>query len=328
MGLEAVRRGMGPRSYMNVCGGLYGPAFGLANAHRTGSDVRSIWPAAPTGQEEEGYGPFTIKQNTLRFWLNNVAHNDPDALMVRRRPTAYRDERLSLGLMSDEEALTSALNQYLGGGIVCFTERLAEIGEDRLLLLRHCAPSIGASALPLDAVDGVRFPSVFLTHVKPRCAALGKWITLAFVNWRDEPHASRISVADVLAYWGSPLLTGADGLLVTSFRHGVTRRLSPGAWIETESIPAHGCEVLKVQVARAGMPCLLHADGHFSMGGTEVVGWEPTSSGVKLVIDWPWPCPLRLTVGRDTGDGVLQKCVGVPGSRGRHSVSVCLEDEA
>jgi hypothetical protein len=249
--------------------------------------------------------------------------------MVRRRPEAYRGEPLSLGLMDDEEALTSALNQYLGGGIVCFTERLAEIDEDRLLLLRHCSPSIGAAALPLDAMDGVRFPSVFLTCVAPRCAALGPWVTLAFVNWTDTPRAFRLPVADALrghlpGAWGGDREDLPD-LLVTSFRHGDTQRQRPGQELSTRPVPPHGCEVLKLQPVRSGLPCLLHGDGHFSMGGTELLAWQPTEKGVALVVDWPWPCSLRLTVGWSPEKGTREEVqVEVPACSRKHTVSVRL----
>ena len=330
MGLEAVRRGMGPGAYMNVCGGLYGPALGLANAQRTGSDVKSVWPAAPIGQEEEeGYGPFTIKQNTLRYWLNAVAHNDPDALMVRRRPEPYREERLSLGLMTNEEALTSALNQYLGGGLVCFTERLPEIETDRLLLLRHCAPSIGVAALPLDAVDGVRFPSVFFTAVTPRAPGLGGWATVAFVNWTNEPRTFRLATDAALVRrlrtafgdgWGE-----TDDVLVTSFRRGTTRRLPRGQDLSSGPVAAHGCDVLKIQPFRPRRLQLLHTDGHFSMGAAEVAGWEPTEDGVDMILDWRWPCPLTLSVGRCEDDGhVRTRALTVPAGAGRLSESVRL----
>ncbi|MHC4717504.1 MAG: glycoside hydrolase family 36 protein, partial [Planctomycetota bacterium] len=170
LALEAVRGGAGDDAYVNVCGGFYGPALGLADAQRSGSDVKSIWPAPPDGEEAAGYGPFAIKQNSLRHWMNDLWHNDPDALMVRRRATAARDEPLSIGLLNGDEALTCALNQYLGGGLVCFTENLAEIDNDRLFLLRHCAPSLDAAAVPRDFHDAPRFPAVFDTAVPPAAA--------------------------------------------------------------------------------------------------------------------------------------------------------------
>ena len=41
--MKAVRRGIGD-GYLLICGGLYSAPVGLAEGHRTGSDVRSRWP--------------------------------------------------------------------------------------------------------------------------------------------------------------------------------------------------------------------------------------------------------------------------------------------
>ncbi len=297
MALDAVRRGAGDQAYINVCGGFYGPLIGLSDAQRTGSDVTSTWPHPPAGQEAEGYGPFTIKQNTLRFWMNRLWDNDPDALMVRRRPVAYRDEILSIGLLTDDEALTGALNQYLGGGLVCFTENLAEVDEDRLLLLRHCAPSLGQAAIPRDALAGARFPGLFDTTVVPAAAGLPEWHTLSVVNWHAEPRTFTVALdeATLGAFAGRH-----EAFLVSAFAGGWCRRAGRGETLQVGPVAPHGCEVLKVQPAGDG-PCILRTNGHFSMGGTEVTRWEPHAGGVSLEIHWPWPTPLEVVVAPAAG---------------------------
>jgi len=291
LALEAVRRGAGDDAYINVCGGFYGPSLGLADAQRSGSDVKSLWPEPPAGEEAEGYGPFAIKQNTLRYWMNQLGHNDPDALMVRRRPTPARDERLSLGLLNEEEALTCALNQYLGGGLVCFTENLAEIDDDRLFLLRHCAPSVGAAALPRDTAAPARFPALFDTAVTPAALRLDPWHTVGVVNWHDEPRTFQLTLDDRLlgAFAGA-----AGAFLVSAFSAGWHCVVASGDTIEVGPVPPHGCEVVKVQVNRPDAPQLVRTDGHFSMGGAELTGWSPTDAGIDLQVEWPWPVPLRL----------------------------------
>jgi len=290
---EAIRRGIGPDAYLNVCGGFYGPLVGLTDAQRTGSDVRSEWPDPPPGQEGEGYGPFTIKQNTLRFWMNRLWDNDPDALMVRRRAEAYRGEVLSLGRMNDDEALTSALNQYLGGGLVCFTENLAEVDEDRLLLLRHCAPSIGDAAIPRDALRGVRFPALFDTRVTPAAPGLSSWHTLSIVNWHSEARSYRVALDEEIL---GRFATEHPAFMASAFRGEWARVVRPGEVLEIGPIRAHACEVVKIQPLPSDGPCLVWTDGHFSMGGTEVIAWEPYAGGVRLQVKWLWPTPLTLRV--------------------------------
>jgi len=289
--LEAVRRGAGDDAYINVCGGFYGPGLGLADAQRSGSDVKSIWPAPPTGEEAEGYGPFTIKQNALRYWMSRLWHNDPDALMVRRRPTPARDERLSLGLLNDDEALSCTLNQYLGGGLVCFTENLAEIDDDRLFLLRHCAPAVGAAAVPCDLLQSPRFPAVFDTPVTPAASGLDPWHTISVVNWHDEPWTFQLTLDGQLL---GDFAASGRALLVSAFTAGWHCIVSSGETIEVGPVAPHGCEVVKVQVNQPNQPQLVRTDGHFSMGGTELGRWTPSADGVDLQAEWPWPVPLRL----------------------------------
>lgn len=289
--LEAVRRGMGPDAYLNICGGLYGPSIGIADAQRTGSDVRSEWPKAPSGEATEGYGPFTIKQNTLRFWMNRLWHNDPDALMVRRRREAHRQEKLSLGLLTDDEALTSTLNQYLGGGLVCFSENLTEIDRDRLLLLRHCSPSIARAAIPWDCLKGARFPALFDTAVTPAAKGLPPWHTLSLINWHDQPRPFQVTLDS--ATLGAFALEH-ERFRVSAFRGGWSREAAPGETIDVGALAPHACEVLKVQPLAPDEPCLLRTDGHFSMGATEIVLWQPAEDKLCLAVDWRWPTPLSM----------------------------------
>lgn len=293
LALEAVRDGAGDDAYVNVCGGFYGPALGLADAQRSGSDVKSLWPAPPTGEESAGYGPFAIKQNSLRYWMNDLWHNDPDALMVRRRREPARDEPLSVGLLNEDEALTCTLNQYLGGGIVCFTENLAEIDDDRLFLLRHCAPSLDAAAVPRDILEAPRFPAVFDTTVTPRAAGQEPWHTVSLVNWFEEPRTFQLALDNRLL---GPFADGAGSYLIGAFTGGWHRTAATGETIEVGPVPPHGCEVIKIQIHRPDLPQLVRTDGHFSMGGTEISAWEPAPEGLEIGVDWPWPNPLQLWV--------------------------------
>jgi hypothetical protein len=292
--IEAIRRGIGQKGYLCLCGGQYGPAVGVADGQRSGSDVRSEWPAPPPGEEAHGYGPFTIKQNTLLFWMNRLWDNDPDAMMVRRRSEPAGLRHLSLGLLNDDEAITIALNQYLGGGLACFSENLTEVDTDRLMLLRHCAPSIGRSARPADLAEGRRYPAVCVTDVQPRAAGLQPWVTVAVINWFDEPRSFELCLDESLLGDRAELL-GSDGLMLSAFRAGWDRAASPGETISVGPLAPHGCEVVKVQPARPGW-MLLGTDGHFSMGGVEVTRFDPAADRPSIEVAWPWPVDLTLRV--------------------------------
>lgn len=292
-GLAAIRRGIGEASYLDICGGLYGPSLALADAQRTGSDTKGTWPAHPDGDPARPYGPFTIKQNTLRYWMSELWHNDPDAAMIRRRTAPYRDEKLSIGTMNDDEAETTVLNQYLAGGMVCFTENLPEIDASRLLLYRRCIPSIGRAAVPRDLREGGRFPAIFDSTVQPAAPQLDPWHTISVVNWHGVLRSYRFCLAEVLP---ASYLAQAERCLVSAYFQDGYRLVAPEEEVTVESLPAHGCEVLKVQPYRPGEPHLLRTDGHFSMGGTEIDDWRVEGDALRIAGRWPWACPLMLEV--------------------------------
>jgi hypothetical protein len=293
MGLGAIRRGIGEEAYLNICGGLYGPSLGVVDAQRTGSDTKGTWPAHPDGDPGKPFGPFTIKQNTLRFWMNELWHNDPDAAMIRRRAVPYRDEKLSIGTMNDVEAETTVLNQYLTGGIVCFTENLREIDADRLLLYRRCIPGIGRAAVPRDLQYGGRFPALFDSAVRPRAPQLEPWHTVSVVNWCGVPSSFRFRLSEVLT---GPYLELAEQFLVSAYSGKWHRLVPPSGEVAIDDVPPHGCEVVKVQPYRPGEPHLLRTDGHFSMGGVEVTKWQVGGKRLCIEGQWGWPCSLVLEV--------------------------------
>jgi hypothetical protein len=291
--LEAIRRGIGENSYLDVCGGIYGVALGIADAQRSGSDVHGSWPRPGAGAEEDGIAPVAIKQNILRNWMSRLWDTDADALMVRRRTIAHRDEWLSLGRLSDDQALTATLNQFLGGGMVCVCEAVDEIEADRLALWRHIIPSLGCPGVPQDAEGRHRYPSLCASDIRPRAAALGSWRVLSLVNWFPEPRDRHLRL-DARAIGGG--IAPGTPLLVSAFRAGWTRVLRAGEELVLPQQPPFACELLRIQ--RPGcLPTVTATDGHFSMGGSELTAWDVTPDGDVLAgIEWPWAVPLHVRV--------------------------------
>jgi hypothetical protein len=293
-GMEAMRRGMGPDPYLLICGGLFGPSGGIADAQRTGSDVRSRWPQADPA-DGGPIAPPAFKQNALRFWMGDLWHNDPDAMMVRRRTQMFRGLEISQGTLTDDEARLFALNQYIGGGLVCFSERIGEIDADRLGLLRHVIPSLGTPAIPRDLFRGARYPSVYDVHVASRAEGLRAWHTVAYVNWSSEPRTVALPLDQALVgEWGLGTAPGTR-FCVSEFWSG---NVWDGfAWRETLpllEVRPHAAAILRIARQTDEEPMLVLTNGHFSMGGTEVTRWQYQAGRLEVGISWPWEHPLEL----------------------------------
>ena len=306
MGLEAVRRGAGPDAYISACGGHYGGSLGLADSQRSGSDVASCWhdpPALPK-----------FKQNVLRTWMSRLWHVDPDAMMVRRRDEVYREGShgfLSLGRFSDEEARTIAVNQYIGGGMVCLCEKFVELDEDRKALYRHVMPSIDSPGIPLDPFEAV-CPSQILTRVSPVCESLAPWVTVSVVNWLDEPRDMSVALADAV----TASLDG-DRFLVTEFFSqeplGIFER---GATIDLGEREPHTSQVVRITPWDGRTSTLAGTDLHFSGGGVEIAEWHVGTDGVEGLVETRWDYPVMVSVAFPKGETFEVRTVTtLPGSR-------------
>ncbi|MBN1669792.1 MAG: alpha-galactosidase [Kiritimatiellae bacterium] len=284
-GFETIRAALGPDAYMLICGGLYLPSVGIANGQRSGSDVRSCWmnPRADT----------RIRQNLLRWWMNRLWHQDPDALMVRRRATPYRDDPadkrpLSLGLLSDEEAQTLTANQYLGGGLVCFTERMCELDAGRAALYPHCVPALGAESVPVDLFANGRIPAIHVTHVRPRAAGLEPWYTVALMNCEDAERVFDLTLDGALLI-RAPEEESEVFLVWEFFERRLVGVAGWGERVRPVPVPAHGTRVLRLARWTGRAPVLLGTDRHFSMGGVEIGEWTQNGGTAEMWIQSDWP---------------------------------------
>ncbi len=291
-GVEAVRRGAGSQAFICLCGGLYGTVIGLVDAQRSGSDVISKWSRLENPDPDSG--PDTIKQNVLRYYMNSFWFNDADALMLRRNEKSFRDLELSVGMLTDDEAIIFVLNNYFSGGIVSFTERVNEVQNDRLGLLRHVIPSIGKSAIARDMFLGKRMPEIFDTKVDSLEESHGKWHTVAFINWTDEQKRFCVKFDENMTGMFSKEF---ESYTMTEFWSGtIIENLKYGDPIDTGIIKSHSSKLFKVTPEYKDKPTLVYSNGHFSMGGTEVTKWIPDSKGVDFHIDWQWEFPLHLII--------------------------------
>lgn len=268
--IEVIREGMGEDAYFLMCGGLYDPLIGIVDGQRTGSDVTSMWiePGCkyPTL-------PYTVKQNTLRYYMNKWWNNDPDSLMVRRRD---KGGDLQLGLLTDDEAKTFTVNQYFGGGIFCSTEKLAEIDKDRLNYVSHCMPVVNTEPVPRKLFDCERFQSQI--DVKVTAAWGDTWHTIVIVNWDDTPKKISLKLDEKLC--GKYINKHNKYNVSTFYTKELMANCSYGDTVEFGELAPHSSEIVRVGVA--GEPQIVFSNTHYSFGG-ELIDLIVNENGIDAV---------------------------------------------
>jgi alpha-galactosidase len=305
MGLEAIRRGTGPDAYLAVCGGHYGGSLGIANSQRSGSDVVSIWRSKEIPK---------FRQNILRTWMSRLWHVDPDAMMVRKREERFHSDReLSLGLLTDDEARTIALNQYIAGGLITFTEFMPELGDERKALYRHVIPPVNASSIPLDIFDPL-CPSKMVTEVNPKCSNLGSWVTVAMINWTDEVKNMSLDLSQSVL----KSIPGSHFLVFEFFSQKIIGIYEPDDVINLSEVAAHHSRLLRIVPWDGVKPVLAGTDLHFSGGAVEIASWKIGNRRIEGEIETIWDYPVTVTAAfpATTALGYIEKSVEIrPGQR-------------
>ena len=288
LGLEAIRRGVGSDAYISVCGGHFGGSLGIANSQRSGSDVVSIW---------EPKQVFTFRQNILRTWMSRLWHVDPDALMIRKREKTFHDpsikqSRLALGKLTDAEAKTFALNQYVGGGMVCISEYLKELQPEREEFYKHIIPSINTPSVPLDIYNAF-IPSMMLTNVVPKCDGLKSWNTISIMNLEEIDKNVKIKLSGKVIE-----SMNAERFIVSEFfSEKVLGIFAKDETIDLGVLPAHESRLLRIAEWNGLNPVLAATDLHFSGGGVEIKKWKVLSDGsINGEVDTDWAKPVKITV--------------------------------
>lgn len=319
-----IREAMGHDAYFLMCGGLYDPLIGIVDAQRTGSDVLSMW-SAKIGNGGGKTAPFTIKQNLLRYWMHPWWDADPDALMIRRQKTPSRNLNLTLGLLNEDEARTSALNQFMGCGLACSTEPMAQIEDDRLWMLRHLLPVCPGVPHPRDFLSGGRYPAC-VDLVYP------DYHMICLINWSDTesiPCTLRLD-SDLLG----DFIHTSTSFTVCDFWHQTYQEEIPQEGeVSFGEIPPHGAALLKI-LPQQTAPALLVSTGHFSMGA-EFSALRLEEQTLIVDIDWKFPCPVRygirlpkglhpaeLPAGTNFFHSLLEVYIG---ERGRHRFLIPLK---
>jgi hypothetical protein len=201
--LETIRSAIGPKRYLLGCWGTPLPGAGIMNGSRTGGDVVLGW------------GGFRVAlQATLRYYyLHNIVwYSDPDVVIVRSPLTL------------DQAHVWAAL-QGLTGQALLTSDRVMDLSEDRVEMLRRIYPAVDIR--PLDLFPANREKRIWdlkVNHLGRNYDVVGVFNfnetkpDRLFLSWKDLglPETTPIHVFD---FWNKEYL-GA-------WEKGITVDLAP-----------------------------------------------------------------------------------------------------
>ncbi|MBQ1361439.1 MAG: hypothetical protein IIY43_00100, partial [Oscillospiraceae bacterium] len=249
-----------------------------------GSDVKSMWSV--TAGPSPKTIPYTSKQNLLRYYFSAFWDADPDALMLRRRTEPDKGDLLSLGLLTDDEAMTNVMAMFLGCGLCCDTEKLIETDKDRLLLLRHVMPVHAGTAHPRYLFSSERYP-------KAVDIAYPDYHLVALLNWSDTeelPAVFRLDSELLGAYAAEYASYTVSDFFSGSWKDTVTA----GSVCDFGLIRPHACGLYKIQPAASG-PSVVTSDAHFSMG-KELVDLSIRDGSLHFALNWGYNTPAHYGI--------------------------------
>lgn len=289
-GIRLLRDTLGDECCLNLCGGHEGATIGLADVTRTGRDTYGKW------HKPDDDAWIRLRQCVMRNWMTRFRLGDPDASVMRENsiplpekgdftPHFYTPNyaELSKGFLNDAEAETFVLNQFLGGGIAEIGERLPDLSDKRLALLRKVVPPFGTPAQALDFFT-VPLPAFYRTEIVPVCGELAPWEIISAINVADTPETLT-----------APVEFEKPTMVYDLSEMKLTGIYQPGDKLILPEISAHGSRVLKlIQLPEQAAPFFVADDLHYSGGGIEVASVKIDGKTVSGRLSSPWHCQVRI----------------------------------
>ncbi len=181
-GLEAIRHAIGER-FLLGCGAPLGPAVGVVDAMRIGTDVSINWGPFWQDLSEPATCNAMLNTVTRSFMHGKLWLNDPDCLLLRPRGS---DSNLSL---NEARMWTTVVG--MTGGPIWDSDNLPAVPRTRLADLQRVLPPWGRSAVPVDLFRNERSQHLVL----PIRTSWGTWTLVALLNWDDRPCTTRVSLS-------------------------------------------------------------------------------------------------------------------------------------
>jgi hypothetical protein len=162
--LESIHKAIGPDRYLLGCWGTPIEGVGIYNGSRTGGDIVLGW----------GGFQVALRATFPYYYLHNIAwYGDPDVLLVRSPMTL------------DQARVWTAL-QGLTGQALMSTDRLADLSEERVELMKCVYPAVDIR--PLDLFPAERNKRVWdlkVNHLGREYDVVG---VFNFTEGRSEQH--------------------------------------------------------------------------------------------------------------------------------------------
>lgn len=168
--LETVRGAIGPDRFLLGCWGTPLEGAGIMNGSRTGGDIVLGW----------GGFQVALKPTLNYYFLHNVVwYSDPDVVLVRSP-------------LPIEQARVWATLQGLTGQALMSSDRLMDLGEERVELLRRIYPA--TDIRPLDLFPTERYKRIWdlkVNHLGRKYDVVGVFnfdtakADQVYLNWKE-----------------------------------------------------------------------------------------------------------------------------------------------
>lgn len=187
-GIDIMRKAIPDDVMVGTWGGLFEANAGFVNINRPGSDVRGHWDPV----EDYGYNtryPVRMRQTFARaIYDEKLWTSDQDALQLRRRNTPwrglYKRRHIPMGVFTDEEAFSTVVFRFLGGGVVQVSEKLDEIDQDRADMYNMVLPTYAPVAQYFYGWNDY-LPEYFVSHFNKH-ETLPPWAIVSLCNWNGK----------------------------------------------------------------------------------------------------------------------------------------------
>ncbi|QYM78555.1 alpha-galactosidase [Horticoccus luteus] len=253
-GLEVLRKAAGEKTVIGVWGGLFEANAGLVDINRSGSDVRGHWDPRAGDAYATRY-PVRMRQTFARAIYDEALWtSDQDALQLRRRTTPWRKTKLhlSMGNFTDEEAFSTVVYRFLGGGVVQVSDKLDEVPPDRYALYHAALPTYAPVAQRF--YPWAEYLPEYFSSAFQHDGVLPPWVMVSLCNWNGAGEKTlAFKIGDV------PHLP--PGEVFAAFEYKTQRYLGTFSREDRLSLllPAHAARVVRLTP--------LTAEGRYLVGG-------------------------------------------------------------